>query len=227
MGKLSLRIVCVSLLCSALCGCETLTSIRHGIFGEPEDPIDTAALAVYTDDIPRVKPGVALIVQVSVSGQQSQKMDCMVDQNGEITLPYLLTAPVKCNGLTLDALRLKLVKTYQEFIKEPQVMVYFAQFDPKTGVSPYGTVLVLGEVVSPGPVNMPSTMDLTVLKVIQAAGGLRPFANKRNVQVTRGEKDGTFVKTTVDLVEIGEEGKAYKDMKLKAGDVVYVRETYW
>ena len=70
-------------------------------------------------------------------------------------------------------------------------------------------------------------MDLTVLKVIQAAGGLRPFANKRNVQVTRGEKDGTFVKTTVDLVEIGEEGKAYKDMKLKAGDVVYVRETYW
>ena len=35
------------------------------------------------------------------------------------------------------------------------IMVY----DGK-GVSPWGTVTVLGEVAMPGPVNMPSTMDL-------------------------------------------------------------------
>ena len=94
------------------------------------------------------------------------------------------------------------------------------RFEAEIGSDRFAFDAERADVVALG--DSPQTLARTL-----AAGGLRPFANKRNVQVTRGAKDGTFVKTTVDLVEIGEEGKAYKDMKLKAGDVVYVRETYW
>jgi protein involved in polysaccharide export with SLBB domain len=153
-------------------------------------------------------------------------MQAQVDEKGEITLPYLLQKSVACNGLTLEDLKQKLVKAYEEYIKQPQVTVTFAPFDGR-GVSPWGTVTVLGEVAVPGPVNMPSTRDLTLTKVLQAAGGLRPFANKTQIRVTRCDKDGNQTKTIVNLNEIGEKGRIDKDIPLKAGDVVWVPETWY
>ncbi len=225
MGKLCLKFVILLSLCMSMCGCATVYSVVKSLFAEPEAPIDPTIYALYEDGLPRIRVGVGLVVQVSVPSKQTNKMDGVVDQNGELTLPYLLTAPIKCKGLTLEELRQKLVTAYEEFIRQPQVTVRFAPFDSQTGVSPYGTVMVLGEVGKPGPVNMPQTMDLTILKALQAAGWFRPFANKQNVQVTRCRKDGTFEKFSVDVEEIGKEGRIDKDMKLRAGDVVWVRET--
>ena len=90
-----------------------------------------------------------LIVQIGAGSTQPVVMKAQVDQKGEITLPYLLKEPVLCEGLTLDALKQKLIKCYQVYIRDPQVTVNFGEFDVKTGVSPWGTVTVLGEVVMP------------------------------------------------------------------------------
>ena len=178
-------------------------------------------------DGPRVRPGIALVVVVSAGGSaQPATMQVQVDQSGNLTLPLLLQSPVACDGLTLDALRQKLVKLYSDYYKQPQVTVTFAPYDGK-GVSPWGTVTVLGEVASPGPVNMPSTMDLTVTKVLQAAGGLRPYANKSNIRVSRRDKDGRKTTYVIDLIEIGEKGRIEKDIVLRAGDVVWVPETWY
>ncbi len=106
------------------------------------------------------------------------------------------------------------------------ITVTFAPYDGK-GVSPWGTVAVLGEVGRPGPVNMPSTMDLTVTKVLQEAGGCKPFADKTSIRVTRCDKDGNQVRTIVNLNEIGKDGRVDKDMSLRAGDVVWVPETWY
>ena len=122
--------------------------------------------------------------------------------------------------------RKKLIKAYSVYYRRPQISVTFAPFDGR-GVSPWGTVTVLGEVANPGPVNMPSTMDLTVTKVIQAAGGLKPFADRTKIKVTRCDKDGKQTKTYVDLNEIGKEGRIDKDMVLRPGDVIYVYETWY
>ena len=214
-----------------LCGCETVQTVISGIVGDDEANRDRSALAdaaaTYNDGKPRVRPGVGIIVQVSSVGQQPVTMQAQVDQNGEVTLPYLLDKPVMCDGLTLDVLKDKLLKEYEFFIKKPQLTVTFAPFDGKTGVSPWGTVKVMGEVGSPGPVNMPPTMDLTVTKVLQEAGGLRPFAHKGKIRVTRCEKDGSKTITIVDLDEIGEKGRVEKDIALRAGDVVWVPERWY
>ena len=184
-----------------LCGCETV----QNLFGGGDQKVDSSVVATWWDG-PRIRPGVNLIVQVGVASAAATVMNVEVDQNGEITLPYLLQQPVVCDGLTLDALKQKLTKAYQEFLRQPMITVTFGPFDARGGVSPWGTVTVLGEVSRPGPVNMPSTMDMTVTKVLQEAGGCKPFANKSAILVTRCEKDGSQTRTKVDIEEIGKGG---------------------
>lgn len=176
---------------------------------------------------PRARPGVALQIQVGSTGLKPVEMDVQVDQQGKIMLPYLLVEPIDCDGLTIQELQDSLVKAYEKYIRQPQVTVRFGAFDTSTGVSPYGVVNVMGQVSRPGPVNLPATMDLTVTKALMAAGGVKQFADKRKVRVTRVAEDGTRTTTFVDLEEIGEKGRIDKDMVLKPGDVVFVHERYW
>lgn len=206
--------------CIVLCGCEVI----GGIGGD--DSADPGVKPVWVDDVPRIRPGIGLIVQVGSAATQPTTMQVQADENGDITLPYLLQAPVACDGLTLDVLKQKLVKAYADYIKQPQVTVTFATYDGK-GVSPWGTVTVMGQVATEGPVNMPPTRDLTVMKVLQAAGGLRPFANRSKIRVSRCDQDGKITKFIVDLDEIGEKGRIDKDITLRAGDVVFVPQTWY
>lgn len=187
--------------------------------------VDSSVVATWWDG-PRIRPGVALIIQVGTIAAPPTVLEALVDQKGEITLPLLLQEPIACDGLTLEALKAKLVKAYSKYYHQPMITVTFAPYDGR-GVSPWGTVTVLGEVANPGPVNMPPTMDLTVTKVLQAAGGCKPFADKTSILVTRCDKDGEQTRTVVSINEIGKDGRIDKDMPLRAGDVVWVPETWY
>ena len=220
MGILYRHIALIALFGAFVCGCETL----NGVFQDPEN-VDSNVVATWWDG-PRIRPGIALIVQVGSVAAPPVSMECLVDQNGDITLQHLLQSPIACDGLTLEALKQKLVKAYSVYYRQPQVTVTFAPYDGR-GVSPWGTVTVLGEVGNPGPVNMPATMDLTVTKVLQSAGGLKPFADRSGIIVTRCDKDGNQTRTRVDINEIGKDGRVDKDMSLRAGDVVWVPETWY
>ena len=216
----------LSCICAGLCGCETVADGVRGLFGRDSSRVDTAVLATWWDG-PRIRPGVNLILQVGTAAAPATAMNVVVDQNGDITLPLLLQEPVACDGLTLDALKQKLTKAYSKYYRQPMITVTFGPFDARGGVSPWGTVTVLGEVMRPGPVNMPATMDMTVTKVLQEAGGCKPFADKSSIRVTRCERDGTQKRFTVDIKEIGKDGRVDKDMMLRAGDVVWVPETWY
>lgn len=208
--------------CTVICGCGTV----QDFFAGSDDRVDSSVVATWWDG-PRVRPGVLLIIQVGTVSAPPTVMNVEVDQNGDITLPYLLQEPVACDGLTLDSLKQKLLKAYSKYIRQPMITVTFGPFDARGGVSPWGTVTVLGEVARPGPVNMPSTMDMTVTKVLQEAGGCKPFADKSSIRVTRCDRDGRQTKTEVDIKEIGKDGRVDKDMLLRAGDVVWVPETWY
>ena len=223
MEKVYRVIACFGILSLAvgMCGCEVL----HDAFGKRQQ-VDSSVVATWWDG-PRIRPGIALIVQVGTVAAPPTTMEVLVDQSGRITLPLLLQEPVACDGLTLEALKQKLVKAYSKYYRQPMITVTFGPFDARGGVSPWGTVTVLGEVNRPGPVNMPSTMDLTVTKVLQEAGGCKPFADKSSILVTRCDRDGTQTRTEVDIKEIGKDGRIDKDMPLRAGDVVWVPETWY
>lgn len=209
--------------CVLVCGCETVSDSVYTFF-YPREKVESSVVATWWDG-PRVRPGIALVVQVGTVGAPLQSMPVLVDQNGEITLPLLLQEPVACDGLTLEALKQKLIKAYSKYYRQPVVTVTFT-YDGR-GVSPWGTVTVLGEVSRPGPVNMPATMDMTITKVLQEAGGCKPFADKTCIKVTRCDKDGNQNVTFVNLDEIGKRGRIDKDMPLRAGDVVWVPQTWY
>lgn len=203
-----------------LSGCRTVRRIFV-----PAEPVNAEVVAKFWDG-PRIGPGMNLIIEIGSVTTQPVKMNVIVDQKGEITLQHLLEKPVPCDGLTLEALKEKLLKEYQVYYRQPQITVNFGPYDGH-GVSPWGTVTVMGEVGTPGPVNMPPTMDLTVTKVLQLAGGVKPYADQTSIRVTRCDRQGNQTVTNVDLDEIGAEGRFDKDMVLKAGDVIFVPQTWY
>lgn len=218
----------LTLLLSLVCvgGCETIVNALNELEDggrKKSERIDPNVLATYFDG-PKVRPGVALAISVTAVGQANRdSKQYFVDAEGCITME--LVGRIKCEGMTLIELQQKVAEAYKEYYIEPSVTATF--LSGQGMVSPWGTVLVLGEVARPGPVDVPSTMDLTVLRALQLAGGVTSIADKRNVKVTRCDKEGKRSTTIVDLVEIGSDGRPDKDMQLKAGDVVYVRMSWY
>ncbi len=214
----------VLLSCSVmfiLAGCRLWPTVGH----DENDPGD--ALAEYEHEgEPVIKPGLTLRVAVTASGAPVVKEELKeVNLNGEILMP--LIGAVKCEGLTTVALEDKLKTSFKDYYIEPQVTVGFV-YVPDSGMkSPWGSVLVTGAVVREGPVNMPSTRELTVTRAVMFAGGASPLADKSKVRVTRRNADGTLKKFNVDLKKIGKDGRWDLDITLKPGDVVWVPESWY
>lgn len=202
-----------------VCGCWLLKS--------PEKDVGFDEQAQYVEEgEPKIKPGLTLRVAVTASGSEAVKEELKeVNANGEILMP--LIGSVKCDGLTVVALQEKIKEAYKNYFIDPQVTVSFVYVENAGMKSPWGSVLVMGEVARPGPVNMPSTRDINVTRVLMLAGNVTPLADKKNVRVTRREKDGTLKRFSVNIELIGKEGRSDLDVILKPGDVVWVPESWY
>ena len=192
-----------------------------------EDAMGFDEQAQYVEEgEPKIKPGLTLRVAVTASGSEAVQEGLKeVNANGEILMP--LVRAIRCEGLTIMELQEKIKTAYKDYYIEPQVTVGFV-YTENTGMkSPWGSVLLMGEIVRPGPVNMPSTRDLTVTRALMLAGGATALADKRHVRVTRREKDGSLKRFMVDIDKIGKEGRSDLDIALKPGDVVWVPESWY
>lgn len=171
---------------------------------------------------PVIRPGVLLKIEVVSAGKAQVEVATKdVSAKGDILMPMI--GAIACDGLTIHELQEKLVGAYAEYVHDPQVTVSFVY--TAESVSPWGTVRVMGQVVRPGPVNIPPTRDLTVLRAIQLAGGATILAAKSGVEVIRTMDDGSMKRIKVDLNKIGKEGKWQLDIKLEPDDVVFVPES--
>ncbi len=220
---LSRLVMLLALVCA--CGCETIVDALNGFENGGKPQVDPEVAATYFDG-PKVRPGVALGISVTAVGAANRDAkQYFVDAEGCITME--LVGTIKCEGLTLVELQQKVAAAYKEYYIDPSVTATFVYQPGQNMVSPWGTVKVLGEVHRPGPVDVPSTMDLTVLKALQLAGGATSIADKSSVQVTRCDKSGHQTKTRVDIIKMGKDGRPDMDMVLKAGDVVYVPMSWY
>ena len=211
-----------------LSGCGTVRNVFHGFFGEeePEDPGfgKQAEFVEFKEGQPLIRTGLTLRIGVTASGDAAvQDVMKEVDLNGQVLMP--LIGAVKCEGLTIIELQEALTEAYKKYFIDPQVTVNFVY---QQGMkSPWGTVLMTGEVNKFGPVDMPSTRDLTVTRALMLAGGTTPLANKKKVLVWRREKNGDLNKFEVDIDAIGKKGLQELDITLKPGDVVFVPESWY
>jgi len=194
---------------------------------EKEEESGYDALATHVDEgEPLIKSGLTLRVGVTASGSPAvQEVLKEVDLNGQILMP--LIGAVECEGLTVVGLQDKLTESYKKYFIDPQVSVNFVYVENGSMKSPWGQVLLMGEIARPGPVNMPSTRDLTVVRALMMAGGATPMADKRKVRVTRREESGALKRFIVDIEKIGKDGRGDLDIRLKPGDVVWVPESWY
>lgn len=210
------------------CGCQSVQDFMNRLEDggqKSAQEAEPAVSATYFGE-PKIRPGVALSIVVTAMGQPGREMkQYMVDPEGCISME--LVGRIECNGLTLVELQKKIEEAYKEYFREPSCSAMYIYQPGQNMVSPWGTVTVLGEVLRPGPVDVPSTRDLNVTRALQLAGGVTSIADKRRVRVTRCDEKGRKTKTVVNLIEIGEEGHSEKDMPLRAGDVIWVPMSWY
>ena len=191
-------------------GCQSTPKFGHGAAGK-------------SLEIVRLKPGLMVSMAVLVSGKKEiDEPAKRVSDGGTLVLPLLGETTVA--EMSLDELQTKLTEHYRKFFVNPQVILDFVRDTGAEGISPWGSVTVLGQVKMPGRVAIPATRDMTVSGAIQKAGGFAPSAKDNAILVTRSLPNGNTDSRTINLKAVGTAGRLDDDIILEANDVVYVPE---
>ena len=138
---------------------------------DPDDkkPAPTPPPAV--DDY-RLNAGDKLRIEVYKDEHMSQSVQIRPD--GKITLP--LVGDLDATGRTPLELRDVIAKQLKEYMTNPVVTVIVVEATP-------AVAYVTGEVNHPGAVTIQG--QLTVLQALAIAGGLKDFANAKNIRILR------------------------------------------
>jgi polysaccharide export outer membrane protein len=154
----------------------------------------------------RLGAGDKLRIEVYKDTQLSQSVQVRPD--GKITLP--LVGDVEATNRTPIELRDAIATSLKEYMTNPVVTVIVVE-------ATAATAYVIGEVYHPGSVNLQA--PLTVLQALALAGGLKDFADAKNISILR--------KTTTGVQTIAFNYKdAVKSLRapiyLRPGDTVVV-----
>jgi polysaccharide export outer membrane protein len=147
----------------------------------------------------RLGPGDKLRIEVYKDAQLSQSAQIRPD--GKITLP--LIGDVKAAGLTPIELRDTMTKSLKEYVTNPTVTVIVVE-----ATTPLA--YVMGEVNHPGAITLQS--PLTIIQALALAGGLKDFADAKNIRVLRRTASG------VQTIAFN-----YKEALRSSGDLIYLR----
>ena len=174
----------------------------------------TAAPATIPVALPDYLIGADDVLTISVWREQELSGDFAVRPDGKISL--LLVNEVLAAGLTTEALRVELNKSYAAFIDAPNVSVTVKEIKSRK-------IYINGNVSRPGV--YPLSAQLTVIQLISLAGGLLDYADKKNIMIIRATPgpNGEPVSVRVNYEEISKGRNLSQNVELKPGDTVIVR----
>src|SRR5262245_32976263 len=104
--------------------------------------------------------------------------DARVRPDGRISLP--LINEVQAAGLTPEELQKKVTEESKRFMEDASITIVVREILSLK-------VFITGEVAKPGPYSL--TSATTVMQLISLAGGLREYANGKNIMIMREERD--------------------------------------
>lgn len=154
----------------------------------------------------RMGAGDKLRIEVYKDAQLSQS--AQVRPDGKVTLP--LVGDLTAAGLTPIELRDTITAKLREYVTNPTVTVIVVE-------ATAATAYVMGEVNHPGAVNLQA--PITIMQALALAGGLKDFADAKNIRVLRRGPSGDQT-LTFNYKEAMKSVRA--PMYLRPGDTVVV-----
>ena len=161
------------MLGSVVCAQETLgrgPAARH----------ETAAVAPVSDLPADFVIGPEDVLSIVFWRDKEMSSQVTVRPDGKISLPLL--DDIQAAGLTPAALRAHLHEESKRFFGNPSVTVIVDQIHSRK-------VFITGQVVKPGSYVIAA--PTTVLQLIAMAGGLKDFADGKNIMIVRQERGQT------------------------------------
>lgn len=173
-------------------------------FATPAPDAKSAREAVASGEY-LLSPGDKLRVSV-YKDPQSSLDSVQVRPDGRITMPFI--GDIEAAGRHPTELRDGITTALKQYVNNPVVTVIVLE-----ATAP--TVFVVGEVNHPGSVTLQPGM--TVLQVLAVAGGLKDFADAKNIRILRkGVSEGIPFNYRDALKGLG------SSPKLQAGDTIAV-----
>jgi polysaccharide biosynthesis/export protein len=183
---------------------DEITEINEQILASAQMPSDPSDYLLGAGDL----------LQVGVF--EAKELDCKVrvSSRGYITLPLLGTVVVK--GLSAREAEQKIEELYRErYIKDPHVGIFIEEHFSRR-------VTLMGQFKNPGTYDYLSKQRL--LDVMAMGGGLGEKAGLVvQIRKSSGSPEGQSV-FIVDLDELIKAGKSELNIKINAGDVLFVPE---
>lgn len=183
---------------------QKLQPFGYNIFaGQPTSLAPISDIPVPDDYV--VGPGDEIKVQLF--GKENNSLSMMVGREGSIDFPKL--GPISIAGLT-----------FQEVKDELQNRIAKQYIGVESSVT-FGTlrsmqIFVMGDAYKPGAYNVNALT--TVTQALLIAGGVDTVGSLRNIQVKRGKE----IIQNVDLYNMLLSGDTSQDIRLTAGDTLFV-----
>jgi polysaccharide biosynthesis/export protein len=166
----------------------------------PTDPVVPPGYVIGTDDV----------LSIVYWKDKDMSSDAQVRPDGRIALP--LINEVHVAGLTPEQLRLRLTEESKKYMEDANITVVVRQINSRK-------VFITGEVSKPGP--YPLTAATTVMQLISMAGGLREYADSKNIMIMR-TVDGKPSSLKFNYKELIAGKNLQQNIELKPGDTVVV-----
>jgi polysaccharide export outer membrane protein len=178
-------------------GYDVFERSRRGAFAADTD------IPVPADYV--IGPGDSINVQLF--GSQNNEFFLPVNRDGTVNFPEI--GPVTVSGLTFTQMR----DTLNERVMEQLIGV---RASITLGELRSIRVFLLGDVMTPGTYSVSGLSTIT--NALYASGGVKPIGSLRNIQLRR---NGATV-ATLDLYDLLLRGDTRDDLRLEAGDAVFV-----
>lgn len=151
--------------------------------------------------------GAGDVLDIQLYGSQNRSLSLTVSRDGRIAFPQL--GPIEVGGRRFSEVRADI----QQRVSRQMIGVNAAL---SMGDMRSIQVFVLGEVEAPGAYTVSGLSTIT--SALFASGGVKPIGSLRTIQLKR---QGALVRT-LDLYDLLLRGDSSNDVKLQAGDVVFI-----
>ena len=177
---------------------------KYGVY--LNEPSITIALEEFNVKIRELKRAIT-------TAPRGQSKIAPVTPDGRVSFPIIGTIHVA--GLTVDQVEKIVNEKYKRFVENLHSTIILLEIHQPR-------FYIFGEVNRPGTYDMAADMNLNLLDALALSGGYTTSANLKEVLIMRNEGLEKPIAFKADVASVLKTGNIHPNLKLKAGDIVFV-----